>query len=95
MPLPFNAETIAHAPELPGVYTLYRDEDIIYFGRADRSLRARLQSHLRGDEGPCTQRATHYETEVTFSYLLREQHLIAAYHARHGRLPPCNELQAA
>jgi excinuclease UvrABC nuclease subunit len=95
MPLPFTADAITHAPELPGVYTLLRDGDIIYFGRADRSLRARLESHLRGDEGPCTQRATHYETETTFSYLLREEQLIANYRERHGKLPPCNELRAA
>jgi excinuclease UvrABC nuclease subunit len=95
MPLPFNADTLAHAPELPGVYTLFRDGEIIYFGRADRNLRARLESHLRGDEGPCTQQATHYETETTFSYILREEQLIAAYRARHGKAPPCNELEAA
>jgi excinuclease UvrABC nuclease subunit len=95
MPLPFNAQSIAQAPDLPGVYTLISDGNIIYFGRADRSLKARLESHLRGDEGPCTQEATHYEIEATFSYLLREEQLIAAYRARHGKPPPCNELQAA
>jgi hypothetical protein len=89
---PFIQSNVDRSPEEPGVYSLHDGGKVIYYGLATKSLRDRLQSHLRGDEGPCTKVATHYKREATESPAAREQDLLAAYKAIHGKLPRCNEV---
>ena len=55
------------------------------------TIRSRLQDHLAGRAGACTQRATHYWREATTSPVTREVELQEAYKAKHGKLPRCNE----
>jgi hypothetical protein len=91
----FGKVNIDKTPEELGVYVLYGGSPIIYIGRAsggDATIRSRLQAHHRGDEGPCSKRATTYRREVTEAFDQREQELLEEYKEQHnGALPPCNE----
>ena len=90
----FGKVNIDKAPAEHGVYVLYGGSPIIYIGQAageDVTIQSRLQSHHRGDEGPCSKRATTYRREITETADLRERELIEEYKAHHnGTLPPCN-----
>lgn len=58
----FTKENVDKSPDEKGVYALYDGDVLIYYGRASGdsvTIRTRLQSHQRGDEGRCTQSATH------------------------------------
>lgn len=93
----FVFDVISQAPLFHGVYVLLEDGIIIYIGRAagDKvTIRTRLLSHLRGDEGPCTRRATEYRFEITDTPTLREKELLDLFVSQHGRLPRCNERRA-
>ena len=92
----FSAENVNNAPDVPGVYALFVPNSsggygTIYYGRAKVSIRQRLQRHLNGDEGPCTQEATHYKREINSSPVTREVELLEQFEAAHGSLPRCNE----
>lgn len=89
----FVEELVDGAPDKGGVYLLYEYGELIYIGRAVGlfvTIRSRLQSHLRGDEGPCTQSATHYSWHICADGAQVEAELLAAYKNTHGRLPRCN-----
>lgn len=94
----FTAENVNNSPENHGVYVLYSEDVLIYIGRASGqgvTIRSRLQSHKRGDEGTCTQGASHYRREVTDRPVSREKELLDEYAAAHqGKLPRCNERSA-
>ena len=91
----FGRVNIDKAPTAHGVYVLYGGSPIIYIGTAsdgDDTIRSRLQSHHRGDEGPCSKRATTYRREATEDAVARERELIDEYEQQHnGTLPPCNK----
>lgn len=91
----FGKVNIDKTPAEHGVYVLYGGSPIIYIGQAsgkDVTIQSRLHSHHRGDEGPCSKRATTYRREVTENTDLREHELIEEYSEQHfGALPPCNE----
>lgn len=89
----FTANNIACAPDENGVYLLYEGEELIYIGRAVGlivTIRTRLQCHFRGDEGPCTKRATSYSRYVCSDGAQFEAELLAIHKKVHGRLPRCN-----
>jgi len=93
----FIEKNVNKAPDEHGVYALYDDETLIYYGRAageDVTIRSRLQSHFNGDEGSCTQGATHYRREVTDWPKRREKELLDEFETKFGRLPRCNEKRA-
>jgi len=90
----FTSSVVSGAPAERGVYALFDGPELIYIGRADGlgvTIRSRLQSHLRGDEGRCTQQATQYTWEVCPAPSLREAELLAEYRAQTGSLPRCNQ----
>ncbi len=65
---------------------------IIYIGRASGdgvTIRSRLKSHYRGDEGLCTLAATHYRREVTSDPIARESELLDEYEEKYSELPRC------
>ena len=89
----FNEKNVNIAPDVQGIYELYDGAELIYIGRADGrtiTIRSRLQSHYRGDEGPCTQGATAYARYEHADPKAEEVRLLNAYKARYGRLPRCN-----
>jgi excinuclease UvrABC nuclease subunit len=91
---PFTQENVDVSPEDQGVYALYDNDVTIYIGKASQNdtIRKRLQAHKRGDEGKCTQSATHYRREVTNYATTREQELLREYKQSYGKLPRCNEV---
>lgn len=93
----FTEENVNRSPEEHGVYALFDGDTIIYYGRASGdnvTIRSRLQCHLRGDEGSCTQKATHYRREATSRPVSRESELLKEFEDTYGRLPRCNERRA-
>lgn len=91
---PFTDAFIGLASLENGVYSLWDGEVIIYYGKAGgyNSIRARLQAHKRGDEGPCTMTATAFQQEITFLPAVRELQLLREYLARFNQLPRCNDV---
>ena len=92
---PFSEDDIDHAPEEAGVYALYREDSLIYIGRAEGGLsmttiRARLKNHQAGRFGPLTKAATHFRCEVRCDPVARERELLREYERLHGQLPCCN-----
>jgi hypothetical protein len=89
---PFTKGNVDKSPDEPGVYCLLRNRVVIYYGEAhDGTIRSRLQRHLSGAEGRCTQQATHYKREVCDDPEAREIELLMEYRLRNGRLPACND----
>jgi excinuclease UvrABC nuclease subunit len=91
----FSKENVDKSPDQPGVYALFIAQQggygLIYYGRAKVSIRQRLQRHFNGDEGPCTQSATHYMREPNSSPVSREKELLQEWFDKYGDLPDCNE----
>ncbi|WP_405615044.1 Eco29kI family restriction endonuclease [Streptomyces sp. NBC_01511] len=46
-PAPLTMENIQSLRQLPGVYQLYKGTDLVYVGKAERSLPRRIERHLR------------------------------------------------
>ena len=89
----FNDTNVNNAPDKAGVYALYEGDILIYYGRAqggDVTIRSRLQSHLRGDEGSCTKAASSFNSEASSSPVAREKELLAEFEKQNSRLPRCN-----
>ena len=92
----FTQDNVNKAPAEHGVYQLYEGDVTTYIGRAAGdgvTIRSRLQSHFRGDEGPCTEAAENYRREVTPRPVARERELIDEYERKYGRLPRCNDVR--
>ena len=89
----FSDRYISSAPTGKGVYSLHKGGETIYIGKAESEggIRARLQAHMRGDEGHCTIQATTYRYELHRNPVAREEELLLEYRYAHGRLPLCNE----
>lgn len=91
---PFTQQYVDAAPDQHGVYLLYEFGQLTYIGQASGmfvSIRSSLQSHLRGDEGLCTFRATQFACHVSFYPKMLEEQLLREYAAATGRLPRCND----
>ena len=82
---------VAGAPNDPGVYALWENDELIYYGHArgeSATIQSCLQQHLRGETG-CTG-ATHYGWEISANPPAREAELLREYQRAHKRLPRCN-----
>lgn len=89
----FDQHSVDNSPDVPGVYALFDGAELINIGEAEKSIRSRLQSHLRGDDGPCTQGATTYQREECANPKARERMLLEEFARAHaGELPRCNEV---
>ena len=84
----FSRVVIAGAPLEPGVYTLWRHEEVIYYGRAqgEATLRSRLLEQLESGV-----QATHYSWEISRQPAARESELLREFRQAYGRLPRLNE----
>jgi hypothetical protein len=92
--LPFAEYYVEQAPEARGVYCLYDQGKLIKIGQAvgvGVSIRSCLRGHLMGQEGACTQKATHFTWKVTACPSTTEDELLAAHKAHFGQLPRCND----
>ena len=85
---------VAGAPADPGVFALWENDELIYYGRASGNvinIQFALMEHLSGRAGPCTQRATHYGWEISLDPAAREAELVGEYKTAFKRLPRCNQ----
>jgi hypothetical protein len=92
----FNATMIAGAPPDPGVFALWENDELIYYGRAlgnGATIQSRLREHLETGAHR-TAGATHYGWEIAANPRGRELELLREFQRSHGRLPRCN-LQGA
>jgi hypothetical protein len=90
----FTRSMVEGAPADPGVYALWENDELIYYGRAAgkaTGIQFALLEHLAGRAGPCTRGATHYGWEISLDPVAREAELLAEYRATFKRLPRCNE----
>lgn len=84
------------APDERGVYALWDNEEVLYFGRSPGSsisIQQALREHFSGRAGSCTRAATHYSWEICAEPGEREAELLAEYEAQFKRLPRCNAQQ--
>ena len=83
---------VGGAPPDPGVFALWENDELIYYGRAlgdGATIQSCLRAHLDGGN-PCTARVTHYGWEITSNPRLRELELLREHQRAHGSLPRCN-----
>jgi hypothetical protein len=89
----FARIVIAGAPDDAGIYALWDDDELIYYGRADgneNSIRSRLMDHFERRV-----RATHYSWELCKDPAAREAELLREHERLYGRLPRYNDDRAA
>jgi hypothetical protein len=83
---------VAGAPNDPGVFALWENEELIYYGHArgeSVTIQSCLRQYLAGGDG-CTAQATHYGWEISSNPRLREAELVREFERMHKRLPRCN-----
>ena len=83
---------VSGAPADPGVYCLWENEELIYYGHArggSETIQSCLKQHLAGNN-TCTARATHYGWEIAASPPAREADLVQEFERQNKRLPRCN-----
>ena len=83
---------VSGAPDDPGVYALWENDELIYYGHA-RGAAATIQSclrqHLAGGNA-CMTSATHYGWEISGDPRVREAELLREFEQTNKRLPRCN-----
>jgi hypothetical protein len=79
------ATLVAIAPDTPGVFELWDDDEVVYVG-ATRTLRHELVGRLLDH----TSDATHFSWEITYDPEPRQRELIAEFEAAHHRPPRLN-----
>jgi len=88
---------VGGAPADPGVYALWENDELIYYGHArgeSVTIQSCLREHLaRGNA--CTASATHYGWEISANPPLREAELLREFQRTHKRLPRCNGAKRA
>ncbi|MGW6291371.1 GIY-YIG nuclease family protein [Streptomyces sp. NPDC055058] len=91
IPAPLTEPNLAELEDRPGVYQLYRNDEFVYVGKADKSLPTRILKHLRkvsGRQGISLSEMTFTCLYVAedFSALAPEKLLIKKYKKR-GEIP--------
>jgi hypothetical protein len=87
-----NRENVSRAPNTSGVYALYVDGEIAYYGAAGGrdTIRSRLAEHLIGWTQPGRAAARQFSFEVTRFPLSRECALLEEHKRQRWRLPTYN-----
>ncbi len=87
---PANRTNLDSLPNSPGVFTLYKDGELIFIGYADgasNTIKSRIMDHKEGREVPLTQQFDHYTREVTPNVVVRYRELMHQYAHKHHRWP--------
>ncbi len=89
----FSQRNLGEAPTGKGVYSLHKAGETIYIGKAESEggIKERLQAHMSGEEGHCTQQATGYRYELDRNPDEKAEELLLEYKYAHGQFPLCNE----
>ena len=88
----FTQVMVSGAPNDPGVFVLWENDELIYYGHArgeSATIQTCLKEHRRG-VNECTRGATHYGWEISANPPLREAELLREFERAHQRLPRCN-----
>ena len=88
----FNPVMVSGAPADPGVFALWENDELIYYGHArggSFTIQSQLGEHLNGAY-ECTRNATHYGWEISANPPLREAELLREYQRTNNKLPRCN-----
>ena len=81
------AALVSNAPDTPGVYELWEDDELVYVGATHGgTLRQELVHGLL----EATVSATHFSWEINFAPAERERELLAEYEAQHHHPPKLN-----
>jgi hypothetical protein len=93
----FTEQNVNAAPNTPGVYALYQQGELVYFGSTsgeNETIRNRLQAHFHGETKDETRKVTHYQREVTETRsdaIARRRELVEEFQKlSNGRLPRYN-----
>jgi len=92
--LPFTLLDVRRAPAERGIYALWENDELVYYGFAlggDVTIRSSLKDHRMGLSGSCTARATHFSWEICRAPVRREAELLKEYRASHKTPPRCNK----
>ncbi len=87
----FTRIVLLGAPADAGVYALWDQEELVYYGHAtggELTIRARLLEHLDGHLP--SDSVSHYSWELCANPAAREAQLLAEYQRAFGRLPRLN-----
>ena len=85
----FTRIVLQGAPQDAGIYALWDDAELIYYGRA-ASIRARLLEHYEERLDTFARRASHYSWEICADPAAREAELLGEFQRMFGRLPKGN-----
>ncbi len=94
----FTRKNVELAPDAPGVYALFDNSEVAYYGRAgggSDTIRARLCEHLAGRQAPGRVKAKLFSYEVTRYPMSRERALLEEHKRNNWRLPEYNMAAAA
>jgi hypothetical protein len=86
---------VSGAPDEPGVYALFEDDEVIYYGCAVHgstihSALSEILTRVREGHGGCLQRVTRYSWEITHRPRLREAELLREFEQANQHPPRCN-----
>jgi excinuclease UvrABC nuclease subunit len=90
---PFTRRNVELVPDAPGVYALFDEAEVAYYGSAQGgsdTIRARLGDHLAGRQAPGRIRAKLFSFEVTHYPLSRARALLEEHKRATWRLPEFN-----
>lgn len=85
----FNRIVIAGAPQDRGVFALWMEDEVVYYGRADGEG-STIRSSLLDLYAKDATQATHYSWEVCADPVAREAELLREHLGSHGRPPRLN-----
>ena len=88
---------VSGAPNDPGVFALWENDELIYYGHArgeSATIQSCLKEHLTRQHA-CTAGATHYGWEIAANPAQREADLRREFERQHKRLPRCNGAKRA
>jgi excinuclease UvrABC nuclease subunit len=81
-------------PKSPGVYAFRQGAEIIYYGKAESSLEARMLQHLNSETDFCLKRAAAQGMEMQWAECSdpasEEESLLRIHLAAYNRRPRCN-----
>jgi hypothetical protein len=88
----FTQVMVSGAPNDPGVFVLWENDELIYYGHArggSMTIQSCLSEHL-ARKLACTENATHYGWEIAANPPAREAELLREFERAHRALPRCN-----
>ena len=93
--LPFTAPLVAAAPDTCGVFALWQDGAIVYYGKASSgaaTIRSALDAHLKGRSFHAD-KPTRCSWEIPEDPELRYAELLCEFEHAHQRMPRWNDPQ--